>query len=73
MDIIKGTVVKGKARRPKTYPQGRVCLLGNCEVRLSRYNRNEYCFNHAPIRYPHVRGRSVPQTPKVRLCPPVDE
>jgi hypothetical protein len=23
---------------------------------LSQYNRNEYCFNHSPARFPRMRG-----------------
>ncbi len=59
----KGYIVRGKKRSPKTYPTGRVCIQKGCEVKLNRYNRREYCYNHAPVRYPRVRGRVLPETP----------
>ena len=43
-------------RRPKTFGEGRVCGDKACPVRLSRYNRAERCFNHAPARFPRLRG-----------------
>jgi hypothetical protein len=47
----------GRARRrPKTYASGRTCKDESCTVRLSRYNKAEYCFNHAPARFPRLRG-----------------
>ncbi len=47
----------GRARRrPKTYGDDRTCNTKGCEVRLSRYNRAEHCFNHAPARFPRLRG-----------------
>ena len=54
---IKGYMVRGKKRAPKTYPTGRVCIHKGCNVKLNRYNRREHCYNHAPTRYPRVRGR----------------
>lgn len=47
----------GRARRkPKTYAEDRVCATDDCTVRLSRYNRAEHCFSHAPARFPRLRG-----------------
>ncbi len=47
----------GRARRrPKTYGDDRICRTEGCEVRLSRYNRAEHCFSHAPARFPRLRG-----------------
>ena len=43
-------------RKPKTYGMDRVCATGDCTVRLSRYNRADLCFNHAPARFPRLRG-----------------
>ena len=43
-------------RKPKTYGSGRVCGNEGCTVRLSRYNRAEQCFNHAPALFPRLRG-----------------
>ncbi len=58
---IKGYMVRGKKRAPKTYPTGRVCIHKGCNVKLNRYNRRDHCYNHAPIRYPRVRGRVLPE------------
>jgi hypothetical protein len=60
-DSIKGYIVRGKKRAPKVYGVGRVCVHSECEVKLNRYNRREHCYNHAPIRYPRVRGRVLPE------------
>jgi hypothetical protein len=27
-----------------------------CDTRLSRYNNSEFCFRHAPVKYPRLRG-----------------
>ncbi|MCB2224727.1 MAG: hypothetical protein KQH83_11220 [Actinobacteria bacterium] len=43
-------------RKPKTYGADRVCTTDGCSVQLSRYNRSDHCFNHAPVRYPRLRG-----------------
>jgi hypothetical protein len=43
-------------RKPKSYGSERVCATDGCTVRLSRYNRSDRCFNHAPARYPRLRG-----------------
>ncbi len=43
-------------QRPKTYGGDRVCGHSVCETKLSRYNRDEYCFRHAPARFPRMRG-----------------
>ena len=57
----RGHMVRGKKRAPKSYPTGRVCAKQECGVKLNRYNRREYCYNHTPIRYPRVRGRVLPE------------
>ena len=60
-EAVRGYMVRGKGRKPKVYPVGRVCIQDGCRVKLNRYNRREYCYNHAPIRYPRVRGRVLPE------------
>ena len=37
--------------------EGRVCLEGDCETQLSRYNDQEYCSLHAPMVVPRMRGK----------------
>lgn len=53
---MRATTAGRARRRPKTYGESRVCDSGGCETRLSRYNRNDYCFQHAPARFPRMRG-----------------
>ncbi|MDX1690012.1 MAG: hypothetical protein R3290_03200 [Acidimicrobiia bacterium] len=53
---MRASTVGRARRRPKTYAEGRVCSDDACTVRLSRYNRAEFCFNHAPARFPRLRG-----------------
>lgn len=60
-DIIKGRTVRGVTRPSKDYGEGRVCAKPGCDTKLSRYNRREYCHVHAPVRYPRVRGRILPE------------
>jgi hypothetical protein len=30
--------------------------MENCGVRLSRYNKSDHCFQHAPASFPRLRG-----------------
>jgi hypothetical protein len=53
---MRASTVGRARRRPKTYAEGRVCADSECTVRLSRYNKAEHCFNHAPARFPRLRG-----------------
>jgi hypothetical protein len=45
-----------RSRRPKTFGAGRVCNDGACDTIMSRYNNDEFCFQHRPRRYPRLRG-----------------
>lgn len=60
-DVMKGRTVTGVTRPSKDYGSGRVCAEKHCTTKLSRYNRREYCFAHAPVKYPRVRGRILPE------------
>ncbi len=53
---MRATTAGRARRRPKTYGEDRVCGADRCETRLSRYNRNQFCFRHAPARFPRMRG-----------------
>jgi hypothetical protein len=55
-DTLHATSAGRARRRPKTYGDERVCADKQCETRLSRYNRETYCFAHAPTRYRRMRG-----------------
>jgi hypothetical protein len=53
---MRATTAGRARRRPKTYGEARVCDVKGCETRLSRYNRDDHCFQHAPARFPRMRG-----------------
>jgi len=53
---LRATTAGRARRRPKTYGEARTCSDRNCETKLSRYNRSESCFQHAPARFPRMRG-----------------
>lgn len=55
-DTLRATSAGRARRRPKTYGAERVCADFQCETRLSRYNRETFCFAHAPTRYRRMRG-----------------
>lgn len=54
---LTGKRIKGGIRPSRTYEEGRVCAKEGCDTRISRYNRREYCYTHAPTRFPRLRGR----------------
>ncbi len=58
-DTYKGQMIQSGRRPSRIYSKGRVCAKKGCETKLSQYNRREYCFAHAPIRFPRVRGRII--------------
>ncbi|MDP8958682.1 MAG: hypothetical protein M3N51_05655 [Actinomycetota bacterium] len=58
-NVLKGHRIKGGIRASRTYDEGRRCAHKGCETQLSRYNRRDYCYTHAPVRFPRLRGRIV--------------
>jgi hypothetical protein len=60
-DTLKGSAIRGMTRPSRRYAQDRVCSHKDCETRLSQYNRRDYCYAHAPVRFPRVRGRILPE------------
>ncbi len=61
-EILKGNRVTGKLRAPRTHEGERLCSHPGCPTRLSRYNNREFCYAHAPTRFPRLRGRVVRET-----------
>lgn len=57
--VMKGRRLTGSARAPKTYSTERLCAHKGCATKLSRYNKREYCYAHAPTKFPRLRGRIV--------------
>ncbi len=59
---MKGRTIKGVARPSKDFGDGRTCIQDGCITKLSRYNKRDHCYLHAPVKYPRVRGRIVPES-----------
>ncbi len=60
-NTLKGRRLRGGVRPSKTVSGERVCANKDCDTKLSQYNRREYCYAHAPVKFPRVRGRIVPE------------
>ncbi len=61
-DTLRGNRIKGKLRAPKALDGDRVCIEKGCTTRLSRYNKRDHCYAHAPTKYPRLRGRVVAES-----------
>jgi hypothetical protein len=61
-DIMRGNRIKGKLRAPKATDEARECAEKGCSTQLSRYNKREHCYAHAPTKYPRLRGRVAPES-----------
>jgi hypothetical protein len=53
---MRASTIGRARRRPLSYGEHRVCVAEGCGVRLSRYNKSDHCFQHAPARFPRLRG-----------------
>lgn len=60
-NTLRGKRIRGRLRAPRTNDQRRVCAQSDCETILTRYNRREHCYAHAPTRFPRLRGRVIPE------------
>lgn len=58
-DMLRGYQIKGRLRPPRATDEHRVCAAKACDTVLSRYNRRDHCYAHAPTRFPRLRGRVV--------------
>ena len=61
-ETLKGRRISGGVRPSRNFGEGRLCAKRGCDTRLSRYNRREFCYAHAPIRFPRVRGKILPES-----------
>ncbi len=61
-NVLKGKRIMGSSRAPKAVVDVRHCAKKDCETTLSRYNKREYCYAHAPTKFPRLRGRIVPES-----------
>jgi hypothetical protein len=58
-NVMKGRRILGSSRAPKTHTKARTCAKDGCDTLLSQYNRREFCYSHAPTKFPRLRGRIV--------------
>ena len=58
-NVTKGRRMLGSGRAPKTVTEQRTCAKDDCPTVLSKYNRREFCYSHAPTKFPRLRGRIV--------------
>ena len=61
-NVVKGQRVLDNGRAPKAIEEQRVCATKACTTTLSKYNRKEFCYAHAPTKFPRLRGRVVPES-----------
>jgi hypothetical protein len=61
-NVLKGKRIMGSSRAPKQISDARVCAKSGCTTTLSRYNKREFCYAHAPTKFPRLRGRIVPES-----------
>ena len=60
-NVLQGRRSLSGTRAPRVYSDERTCATEECSTRLSKYNRREFCFAHAPTKFPRLRGRVVPE------------
>ena len=60
-DTLKGQRLAGGIRPSRSYGTGRTCKHKGCQTKISMYNRREFCHVHAPVKFPRVRGRILPE------------
>jgi hypothetical protein len=58
----RGASVRTLPRANKQYTTGRVCADPNCETKLSRYNKWQYCWQHEPVHAYVPRGKRKSRT-----------
>ena len=58
-NVLKGKRIMGASRAPKAVAEARACAKNDCATTLSRYNKREFCYAHAPTKFPRLRGRIV--------------
>jgi hypothetical protein len=61
-NVLKGKRILGSSRAPKQIQGQRQCSQAGCDTALSRYNKRDFCYAHAPTRFPRLRGRVMPET-----------
>jgi hypothetical protein len=57
--VTKGTRPGHLPAPSQPEPEGRVCAHPGCRTRLSVYNTDERCWQHADVEFPNRRGRRL--------------
>lgn len=61
-NVLKDKRIMGSSRAPKAVSDVRHCAKKDCTTTLSRYNKREYCYAHAPTKFPRLRGRIIAES-----------
>jgi hypothetical protein len=61
-NTMRGQRVLDSGRAPKAIDEQRACAKKGCTTSLSRYNKKDFCYAHAPTKFPRLRGRVVPDS-----------
>ena len=62
--VIRGSRPRELPRPNRVYTEGRICSNEGCETRISKYNKAQFCWTHAPLRYPLTRGERKKRSTK---------
>ncbi|HSL10039.1 MAG TPA: hypothetical protein VLA82_01820 [Actinomycetota bacterium] len=54
---FRGASVRSLPRPNRQYSEGRVCADPDCQTKLSRYNKWQYCWQHEPVHTYIPRGK----------------
>ena len=60
-DGLKASQIKGGIRPSKVLTRAEY-VKRILQYSTSIYNKRDHCFNHAPVKYPRVRGRILQET-----------
>jgi hypothetical protein len=64
---MKGTRPSQMPNPSPTKEQNRTCAVNECETKLSVYNLDHLCWQHADVKFPNHRGkRLAPKRPQAR-------
>lgn len=55
---VSGSAKLDFGKSPKTYSDARTCTKLDCQTIISRYNKSDLCWFHAPVSHARIRGRT---------------
>ena len=59
MSTLTGKTTFAGKRKNKQYGENRVCEKEDCIVKISKYNKSIYCYNHTEKSFGRVRGHEL--------------